>query len=132
MGIEQKIWIFYYWPIFECVQFFIPQSLTASLKLLKCNNNTFCFFSLVSGVTYTCWPLRQQGRNKGSLASKKKGDAVRWLARQRCCRRGRRVAARSDGSTVAPLGIQIDGFPNATLISKSQLPAHFLLKCGYI
>ena len=92
-------------------------NLTASLKLLKCNNYTFCFFSLVSGVTYTCWPLRQQGRNKGSLASKKKGDAVRWLARQRCCRRGRRVAARSDGSIVAPLGVQIDGFPNANLRS---------------
>ena len=31
---------------------------------------------------------------------------------------------------VAPLEIQTDGFPNATLSSKPKLPAHFLVKFG--
>ena len=31
-----------------------------------------------------------------------------------------------------PLGIQIDGFPNASQNFRAQYPGHFLIKSGYI
>ena len=54
-------------------------------------------FCLVSGVTYTCWPLRQQGRNKGSLASKEEGRCGEMVGATAMLP-ARRVAARNDGS----------------------------------
>ena len=33
---------------------------------------------------------------------------------------------------VAPLGIEIDGFPNATQVPNPQIPAHFALKFDHI
>ena len=33
---------------------------------------------------------------------------------------------------MAPIGIQIDGFPNATQNSQAKIPSHFPLKSGQI
>ena len=36
MRIGQKMWMFYKWPIFECISFFIPQALLqAQYQLIK-------------------------------------------------------------------------------------------------
>ena len=55
----QKLWIFYYWPIFECEPFFLAQTLKRGIKIWILVYQQLIFPHQINSNQASAWPNSQ-------------------------------------------------------------------------